>query len=345
MRLGLFLNFEHGDESNLSAFGRQIDLALLAEDVGLDELWVSEHHFTSFSQSGSILPLMAYLSGRTNRIRIGSAAVLLPLHDPVRLAEDLATVDILSRGRLALGVARGGPFPSQYRHFHVEAETARARAAEAMDFLLVLLTKEHVTFQGRWYRGEDLTIYPRPVQSPLPVFLASSTADSVAEAGRRGLGLMAGHAWPPGQIRDLSDVYRAASGGSEPEIVILRNACVADTDAEARAAAAPALERFFRRMREHSGQAPKPLALDQVLDTAIIGAPETCRRKLAELGELAPRGSFVMKIACLDEDMAKEVVARFRKEVLPMPGGTQRVAPAPGDRSAPSLLAGDAGAR
>ncbi len=120
MRLGLFLNFEHGEETNLAAFQRQIDFAEKAEAFGFDELWTSEHHFSSFTQSGSTLALMAYLAGRTGRIRIGAAAILLPLHNPIRLAEDLATIDILSRGRLNLGLARGGPFPSQYAHFHVE---------------------------------------------------------------------------------------------------------------------------------------------------------------------------------------------------------------------------------
>lgn len=318
MRLGLFLNFEHGDESNLAAFERQIDLAMRAEDVGLDELWVSEHHFSSFTQSGSVLPILAYLAGRTRRIRIGPAAILLPLHDPVRVAEDLATIDILSRGRLVLGLARGGPFPSQYRHFHVEPETAREQAAEAIDFLLRLLTKQSVTFQGRWYQSEDLTVFPRLVQTEPPVFIASASQETVAEAGRRGLGLMAGHAWSPSRIGDLREIYRgAAAQGAEPEFVILRNVCVADTDAEARAAAIPAMERFSRRMREHSGQPPKPVALESALETAIVGSPETCRRKLAALEAVVPRGRLVMKIACLDRARAVEVVARFRREVMP----------------------------
>jgi alkanesulfonate monooxygenase SsuD/methylene tetrahydromethanopterin reductase-like flavin-dependent oxidoreductase (luciferase family) len=315
MRLGLFLNFEHGSESSVKAFERQIGLALYAEEQGLDALWVSEHHFTSFTQSGAILPLMAYLAGRTRRIRIGAAAVLLPLHNPIRLAEDLATIDILSHGRLDLGLARGGPFPSQYAHFHVEPESVRERSAEAMDLLLRLLREENVTFEGRWYQAKNLTIYPRLVQPDLPVFLASTNPEVVAEAARLRFGLMAGHAWPLSQISALSESYRAAAGCVPADFVVLRNICVADSDAKAQAAAIPAMERFQARMREHSDKPPVPLGRDQALETGIIGSQETCRRKLADLAEAAPHVSLVMKLACLDEVMAREVIARVREMV------------------------------
>ncbi len=320
MRLGLFLNFEHGEgETSLSAFHRTLDLAVHAEDVGLDELWVSEHHFTSFTQSGSILAVMAHLAGRTRKIRIGSAAILLPLHDPVRVAEDLATIDILSRGRLDLGLARGGPFPSQYKHFRVAPETAREQAAEATEILMRLLTETEVTFRGRWYKCSDLTVFPRLVQEKLPVWIASTTKDSVTAAAAKGYGLMAGHATTPAEIEARRAEYRAAGDGSEPDFVVLRTACVADTDAEALRSARPAMERFFTQMRRHAnpGAPVQPISLDKSLATAIIGSPETCRQKLAELAGVVPRGSVGLKVACADTSMAGEVVARFRREVLP----------------------------
>ncbi|WOJ88881.1 LLM class flavin-dependent oxidoreductase [Methylocapsa polymorpha] len=326
MRLGLFLNFEHGEESNLAAFQRQIDLAEKAEQFGLDELWVSEHHFSSFTQSGSTLAIMAHLAGRTSRIRIGAAAILLPLHNPIRLAEDLATIDILSRGRLDLGLARGGPFPTQYAHFHIEPDEARARSDEAAELLLRLLTDESVNFKGRWHVCEGLTVYPRLVQPKLPVWVASADKDTVARASRRGFGLMAGHAASQALIGGLRDVYREASGARDPDVVILRNVCVADTDAAAHKAALPALERFYERMREHSGRPAGPMSLDGALAAGLIGSPETCRAKLEELKAAVPVSSLVLKIACLDPAMAVETLRRFRSEVAP--AGTE-VAGAP----------------
>jgi alkanesulfonate monooxygenase SsuD/methylene tetrahydromethanopterin reductase-like flavin-dependent oxidoreductase (luciferase family) len=320
MRLGLFLNFEHGPDSSAAAvFKSQCDLAVKAEAFGLDEIWVSEHHFSPFSQSASVLPLLAHLAGRTSRIRVGPASVLLPLHDPVHVAEDLATIDLLSSGRLNLGLARGGPFPLQYKHFHVVPEEARARAAEATEFLLKLLTEENVTFNGHWYKSDALTVRPRPLQASLPVWIASATPETLAEAGRRGWHLMAGHAWSGTMVQGLLDLYQTAAGGhGDPQLMILRTACIADTDEEALAIARPAILRFLERMRQRSGAEAPPSSsdVDRVLTTAIVGSPQTCRQRLAELRAAVPIASLVLKPACIDPVQLVELVHRFRTEVV-----------------------------
>jgi luciferase family oxidoreductase group 1 len=330
MRLGLFLNFEHGPQDQASAFGPQMDLSVYAEQLGYDELWVSEHHFNRFSQSGSTLPLMAYLAAKTSRIRIGSAAILLPLHDPKRVAEDLATIDILSGGRLDLGLARGGPFPVQYNHFHVAADDARDQTQEGTDFLLRLLREENVTFNGRWYQSEDLTIWPRPVQKEIPVWVASSTKETILEAGRRGWGLMAGHGASPQKITELVEAYKSAAPSSaNPDFMVLRNTCIADTDQEALDLALPAIERFIRGMRpmfasQTPQDAPVPASsIDGFLAHALIGSPETCRRKLAELCASAPVTSIVLKQTWIDPSKSKDIIRRFRSEVMPRDANDQ----------------------
>ncbi|ACB97132.1 LLM class flavin-dependent oxidoreductase [Beijerinckia indica] len=319
MRLGLFANLEQEEGEGFAAFEAQAELALHAEACGLEELWVSEHHFNSFTQSASILPLIGYFLGITRTIRVGSAAVLTPLHHPIRLAEDIATLDLLAKGRLNIGLARGGPFPAQYQHFGVPPEEAGARAHEATELLMALLREKNVTFKGRWFSVEDLTIYPRPRQEALPVWIASASIDTVEDAGRCGFGLMAGHAWSAPMINTLLSTYRASGVGETPDLVILRNVCVADTDEEAMKRAVPALERFFTRMRDYArpGQASSPVSLDNVLTHAIIGSPETCRRKLADLARAVPIGALGLKIACLDRSMGHEIVRRFREEIVP----------------------------
>ncbi len=325
MRLGLFLNFEHSPEDGAQAFRAAADLAVKAEAIGLDDLWVSEHHFNRFSQSGSILPLMAALAARTTKIRIGSAAILLPLHDPIRVAEDLAAIDILSNGRLDLGVARGGPFPIQYQHFHIEAADAADQNREAMEFLLRLLGEEKVHFSGRWYKAGGLTTFPRIQQNPLPIWVASSTKETIIEAGRRGWGLMAGHGSSPARLAELIETYRSEAPGADPNFVVLRNACIADSDQEALDLALPAIERFIRGMRpmfaaQTPVDAPIPAAsIDGFLAHALIGSPETCRRKLEELCAAAPVASIVLKQCWLDPARGEEMLRRFRSEVMPVP--------------------------
>ncbi|WP_036256473.1 LLM class flavin-dependent oxidoreductase [Methylocapsa acidiphila] len=318
MRLGLFLNFEHGEETNLAAFQRQIDLAEKAELFGLDELWASEHHFSAFTQSSATLALMAYLSGRTRRIRIGAAAILLPLHDPIRLAENLATIDLLSQGRLNLGLARGGPFPAQYAHFNVDPGEVRARSDEAANLLFRLLAEQDVTFKGRWRSCEGVTVYPRLLQPRLPVWVASADKGAVVAAAQRGQGLMAGHAWSPEQMSELCATYHAAApDGADPDLVILRNVCVADTDEAAQKAALPALQRFADKMRLHMGRPPAAVSLESALTHALIGSPETCRTRLDALRAAVPVGSLVLKISCLDPGLAVESLQRFASEVAP----------------------------
>jgi len=327
MRLGLFANLEQDEDEGAAGFHAQTDLVQHAEACGLDEVWVSEHHFNSFTQSASILPLIAYYLGITRTIRIGSAAVLTPLHHPVRLAEDLATLDILGKGRFGVGIARGGPFPSQYAHFGIPAEEAAARAREATDFLMALLRGEDVTFEGQFYTARNLTIYPRPVHKPLPIWIASASMDTVTDAGRYGFGLMAGHSWSVPMINTLLATYRSTGNHTTPDLVILRNVCIADTDEEAMRVALPALERFFIRMREFAnpGAASSPVSLDNALTHSIIGSPETCRQKLADLAGALPIGGIGMKLACLDRKRAKEIVQRFREEVMP-PASARREA-------------------
>jgi luciferase family oxidoreductase group 1 len=325
MRLGLFLNFEHSPQDEASAIGPQMDLAVYAEALGYDELWVSEHHFNRFSQSGATLPLMAYLAARTSKIRIGSAAILPPLHDPIRIAEDLATIDILSGGRLDLGLARGGPFPVQYNHFGVVADAARDQSQEGTDFLLKLLLEENVTFKGRWYKSEGLTVWPRLVQKSLPVWVASSTTETIIEAGKRGWGLMAGHGASPAKITELAETYKSASSARiHPNFMVLRNTCIADTDQEAFDLAMPAIERFIRGMRPMFASntpvdAPIPASsIDGFLAHALIGSPETCRRKLAELRDSAPVTSIGLKQTWIDPSKSEEIIRRFRTEVMPL---------------------------
>lgn len=332
MRLGLFLNFEHNpgadDAASAKTFHSQMDLCVQAEALGYDELWVSEHHFNAFSQSGSILPLMAYLAARTTKIRIGSAAILPPLHDPIRVAEDLATIDILSNGRLDLGLARGGPFPVQYRHFHIDDAEAAERSREATDFLLHLLCETNVSFNGRWHKSEALTTRPRLAQKTLPVWMASSTKETIIEAGKRGWGLMAGHGASAAKINELTEIYRTAAGrpDADPHFVVLRNTCIANSDQEALNLAMPAIERFIRGMRPmFAAQTPAdaPItgaSIDGFLAQALIGSPETCRRKLAEFCAAAPVASIVLKQTWIDPTKNEEMIRRFRTEVLPLTG-------------------------
>ena len=109
MRIGLFCTFENPQRDYRSAYAEQTGLVQLVEKLGFDDAWVAEHHFNPDAASASCLAILAYLAARTTRIRLGSAASLLPFHNPIEIAEDAATIDILSGGRFNFGVAKASP--------------------------------------------------------------------------------------------------------------------------------------------------------------------------------------------------------------------------------------------
>jgi alkanesulfonate monooxygenase SsuD/methylene tetrahydromethanopterin reductase-like flavin-dependent oxidoreductase (luciferase family) len=135
--------------------------------------------------------------------------VLLPFHDPIKVAEDVATIDILSEGRLDIGVARGGPFPLQNLHFGtVTPEEARARTLEALDAITRLWSDENVVYSGRYLTLNGMTLFPRPLQSPVPLYMATSDKDGVTYAAQHGHGLLGSSTASLSQLKNVVTQYR-----------------------------------------------------------------------------------------------------------------------------------------
>ncbi|MBJ7532829.1 LLM class flavin-dependent oxidoreductase [Rhodomicrobium vannielii ATCC 17100] len=196
MRTGIFCVYENPRGDYRRCFDDQTALVKKAEALGFEEAWVAEHHFNPASASPSILPLLAYLAGVTSRVRIGSAAVLLAFRNPIQVAEDVATIDILSGGRFDFGVAKGGPFPAQNRHFHVDTKVSRDMTMESIELIERLFYEESVTFSGQYYSCEDVSLAPRPIQQPVPIYVTTTTEATIRLAAERGYSVMGGSPFP-----------------------------------------------------------------------------------------------------------------------------------------------------
>ncbi|MBP1685876.1 MAG: luciferase-like protein [Deltaproteobacteria bacterium] len=172
LRFGLYYDFRNPPRwrqestAHYRAILAQIERA---EGLGWDDVWLSEHHFVEDGYTPSCLPLAAAIAARTTRLRVGTAVMLLPMHDPVRLAEDAATVDVLSGGRLDLGVGTGYR-ASEFTGFGIDRRTRVGRLVEGLEILRALFAGETLTYRGRYYHCEDVTLYPQPVQRPLKVW-------------------------------------------------------------------------------------------------------------------------------------------------------------------------------
>jgi len=159
----------------------------LADELGFDAAWLAELHFNpNFSLLSAPFMIGAAIAQITKRIRIGSAISLLPLHQPVRLAEEVATLDVLSNGRAIFGVGRGS-MPSHYQGYSINQEEGRERFIEGLELVLGSWRQEDFKYQGKFYQSHGYRITPRPIQQPHPpVYVASNSEDTFGIVGALG---------------------------------------------------------------------------------------------------------------------------------------------------------------
>jgi alkanesulfonate monooxygenase SsuD/methylene tetrahydromethanopterin reductase-like flavin-dependent oxidoreductase (luciferase family) len=191
----------------------------LADELGFDSAWLAEHHFSRYGILGNPLLLAAAIAETTQRIRIGTAVVVLPFHNPLRLAEDAATIDILSGGRLDLGVGRGYQ-PKEFKGFGIDAETSKKRYAETVDILRLAWTEESFSYDGEFYKVDNVDVSARPVQPGGPPILhAVVSPASFPERGRLGDRIITSPTFSPlGLVKRNFDAYREAlrEAGHDP---------------------------------------------------------------------------------------------------------------------------------
>ena len=161
----------------------------LAEQLGYDHVWITEHHFIDDGYTPSVLPIAAAIARLTARIRIGTWVLLLPLHNAIRVAEDAATVDILSNGRLDLGVGLGYRI-EEFEGFGVDRRRRAQIMEESLEIITRTLNGETVSLAGRHYQVKDVRVTPPPIQRPFPLWVGARSAAAARRAARFRANLM-----------------------------------------------------------------------------------------------------------------------------------------------------------
>ncbi len=187
-----------------------------AEKLGFDQIWTSEHHFIDDGYSPSLLPICAAIAARTTRVRIGTNILLLPLHDPVRIAEDAATVDVISGGRFDLGVAVGYK-TEEFEGFAIDRRSRARRMDEAIAVLRQAWSLGEFSFEGRHYTYRSIDVTPKPVQQPMPLWIGGFSEPAVRRAARLGDGLLAAANVIPTYLDELR---RMGKDTASPNIAI-----------------------------------------------------------------------------------------------------------------------------
>src|SRR6185369_1488927 len=187
-----------------------LDEAVYAEQVGLHSAWIGEHHFSTLGVLSRPDLVLAYLAARSERIRLAPAVTVLPLHHPIRVAEQWATLDLLSGGRVDFAAGRGYD-RREYLPFHVSFEDNQGIFEEGMELVRELWAAEgRISHHGRHYSFEDVRITPKPVQRPIPMYVASFSKPSIELAARLGCGLIVAPfaaAMSYGGLKQVADLY------------------------------------------------------------------------------------------------------------------------------------------
>ena len=187
MDFGLFIEFPCREGmTEGEAFAECFALVDEAEALGVDSVWLAEYHFSPFSVLSSPITIASAIAARTQRIRIGLAVVLLPLGHPIRIAEDIATLDHISQGRVEFGIGRG-TFPDTHDGFNSPFAESRERFDEYLEVILKAWTTEQFSFTGKHYQCEGLAVRPKPFQKPYPPVRIGLTSEvTFPHVGRLG---------------------------------------------------------------------------------------------------------------------------------------------------------------
>jgi luciferase family oxidoreductase group 1 len=193
MDFGTFLLLQSPTAASpVEVFARGTEMAQAADEYGFDSVWCAEHHFSSYGYLSRPLMLAVHLANQTRRIRVGSAVVVLPLHHPLVVAEEIATADLLSGGRLDVGLGRGYQ-PYEFARLGHDLGESRERFEEGVDILLKAFRGEPFDYHGKHYSFDETSVFPIPVQRPRPpIWVVGQSKESIDATVRRGFNLVSG---------------------------------------------------------------------------------------------------------------------------------------------------------
>ena len=284
MEFGMFHEFPSlPGRSESEAFDEAMDQVDAAERLGLDAMWLAELHFEPRrSVLSAPLSIASAIAARTRRIKIGIAVQVLPLCHPLRLAEEAATVDQLSHGRLILGVGRSG-VAQTYEAYGVPYAESQARFREILEVVQRAWTEPSFSYEGAYHRFKNVSVVPKPYQQPTPpIRIAASTPDNFPAIGRRGMPIFASvrhTSWSAlsGQVRSYHEAWEAAGHPGRGQVFVSAPTYLAATEEAARAEPKASIMHFYREQANLLEGAAK------------LVDPETAARRMQRVHELRRR--------------------------------------------------------
>jgi alkanesulfonate monooxygenase SsuD/methylene tetrahydromethanopterin reductase-like flavin-dependent oxidoreductase (luciferase family) len=346
MEFGMFHEFPAlPGRSDTEAFAEAMQQVDAAERWGLDAMWLAELHFNPRRSVLSFpLGLAAAIAARTERMKIGIAVQVLPLAHPLRLAEEAATVDQLSRGRLIFGVGRSG-LPRTYEAYGVPYSESRARFAEALEIMKQAWTEPRFSYQGKYHRFDNVAATPKPYQQPWPELrVAATSPDTFTTNGKAGypifVAVRAGTFSELGpEIKAYRAAWQAAGHKGKGQVFLRVPAYVAETDARARAESEASILQFYKNhaqlLKDAAAKTGEPAAIERAKqaerllhlkyeealgDNLVAGSPEAVTEQLQAIRDELGLDGILAELNCGGAIPHQGVMTALRllcQEVMP----------------------------
>jgi alkanesulfonate monooxygenase SsuD/methylene tetrahydromethanopterin reductase-like flavin-dependent oxidoreductase (luciferase family) len=350
------------DGTDQAIIHEHLEEVQLADELGFDTVWLAEHHFSHYGVAGSPLLMGAAIAQRTERITIGTAVLVLPFYNPLRLAEEIATLDVISQGRVMVGCGRGYQ-PGEFAGFGIDPSEARDRYNETLDVLQLALSQENWSYEGKYFQFENLTTYPRPfTPGGPPIVHAALNPESFEYLGSKGRRVLTSPTFAPlSRMRRCFSVYRQAliEAGHDPAQFGFpyMQQVWPGRDAQELQRAAEAALAWWRILGGAAPQSTDALAAERDrwdktqrnMETLTVehlfthggafGEPDKVAQMILELERELGITEYIgwFRIPTLDRDISLRAMRTFAEEVIPAVRSAEAAAASSADPVASSV--------
>jgi len=370
MHVGMAAVFQNPGkaQTDREVYRNELRLADLAEPLGFESIWGVEHHFTDYTMCPDVLQFLTYMAGRTERARLGSMVVVLPWHDPMRVAEEVAMLDNISGGRLILGLGRGAG-KVEFDGFRLSMDESRGRFVESAEMLLGGLETGYCEYSGRFISQPRAAIRPAPFKSFRGrTYAAAVSPESLPVMAKLGVGILIIPQKPWKEVAKELDayrsIYREVNGADAPPPV---SAGWTFCDESAERAAQMARRyiggyyqtvldhyqfqgdhlartkgyEYYGKMAEKIAQYGTDTVIDYFMNLQVWGTPAQCYEKILDIHTRTGNSHYVgvFSYAGMPYEDAERNMRLFAREVMPALQKLGADAPASG-RAAAALRAG-----
>jgi alkanesulfonate monooxygenase SsuD/methylene tetrahydromethanopterin reductase-like flavin-dependent oxidoreductase (luciferase family) len=295
-----------------------------ADRLGYESVFLVEHHFTGVGQLSASLNLLTYLAAVTKRIRLGTAVLVLPWHNPALLAEQVATLDVLSGGRVDLGIGRGYR-KAEFEQFCIPIAEAQERFDECLEFMLKAWTTEgRFTHEGRHWRYNQIVVEPEPLQRPHPpIWMAGGSPESITRVATSNFNLLLDQVGSMAltfeRLRTYLDTQEKQGRPRDASrVAVARALHVVRNEADRK----KALERRADNLKNIGELARRPGSTEALIDDgALIGTPDEIIEKLQRLAE-----GGVEYVLLTNAVVTRESLLEFSQEIMPHVASTRAAA-------------------